>query len=90
MSSYGFPRPIIFGHGASWNINAVPSTQTVEINSAVMVTINDTEIVDNLVIAAGTTLDNTPRPLHLGSPDNSGLIQDYSTSADPTLGLPVR
>ena len=84
------PTNNFWNTASSWNINAVPSTQdTVEINSAVMVTINDTEIVDNLVIAAGTTLDIiSPGSLTiLGSLDNSGLIQVNSTSADPTLDL---
>ena len=84
------PTNNFWNTASSWNINAVPSTQdTVEINSPVMVTINDTEVVDNLVIAAGTTLDIvSPGSLTiLGSLDNSGLIEVNSTSTDPTLDL---
>ena len=73
---------------SSWNPNAVPSAQnTVEINSPVIVTINDAETANNVLIAAGTTLDIiSPGSLTiLGSLDNSGVIEVNSTGADPTL-----
>ena len=74
----------------NWNINSVPSTQAdVEINSAVVVTIDDAEFVNSLLIGAGATLDivSSGSLTIVGSLDDSGLIKVSSTSVDPTLDV---